>query len=197
MSATYETVDFSTYIYRVLKQVHPDTGVSANAMATLNNLVRFIIKKVMNSVNRIMLHSKGRKTISSRDIQFAVRLALPSELRKHAVAEGTKAVTKYNSGEVRGKKTLKGAKAGLQFPVTRVEHIMMELSLSERKSETSAIYLAAVIEYVMAEVLELAGNRTRDLKKVRIQSKHIKTAIYHDEQLDDFFKGVIISGAVV
>jgi histone H2B len=87
---------YSTYIYRVLKQVHPDTGISKRAMEIMNSFVGDIFERVAYEAGRLSRYNK-RSTISSREIQTAVRLLLPGELAKHAVSEGTKAVTKYNS----------------------------------------------------------------------------------------------------
>ena len=85
---------YSIYIFKVLKQVHPDTGVSSKAMSILNSFVNDIFERIAGEASRLAKYNK-RSTISSREIQTAVRLLLPGELAKHAVSEGTKAVTKY------------------------------------------------------------------------------------------------------
>jgi histone H2B len=90
------TETYSTYIYRVLKQVHSDTGISNKAMSILNSFVNDIFERIANEASKLASYNK-RSTISSREIQTAVRLILPGELAKHAVSEGTKAVTKYTS----------------------------------------------------------------------------------------------------
>jgi histone H2B len=87
---------YSSYLYKVLKQVHPDTGISSKSMSIMNSLVNDIFERIANESSRLASHT-GRHTISSREIQTAVRLILPGELAKHAVSEGTKAVTKYTS----------------------------------------------------------------------------------------------------
>jgi len=87
---------YSTYIYKVLKQVHPDTGVSNKAMSIMNSFVNDIFERIADEASKLASYNK-RSTISSREIQTAVRLLLPGELSKHAVSEGTKAVTKYTS----------------------------------------------------------------------------------------------------
>ncbi|CAK8691926.1 unnamed protein product [Clavelina lepadiformis] len=87
---------FSIYIYKVLKQVHPDTGISSKAMSIMNSFVNDIFERIASEASRLAHYNK-RSTISSREIQTAVRLLLPGELAKHAVSEGTKAVTKYTS----------------------------------------------------------------------------------------------------
>ena len=89
---------YGGYIYRVLKQVHPDVGISTKAMSIMNSFVNDIFERIAGEASRLAHHNK-RKTISSREIQTSVRLLLPGELAKHAVSEGTKAVTKYTSSK--------------------------------------------------------------------------------------------------
>ena len=89
---------FGIYVYKVLKQVHPDTGISSKAMGIMNSFVNDIFERVSGEASRLAHYNK-RSTISSREIQTAVRLLLPGELAKHAVSEGTKAVTKYTSSK--------------------------------------------------------------------------------------------------
>lgn len=198
-SVRFEDVKFDTYIYRVLKQVHPDSGMSGDGLAETNNLIRITLQRIVTSVNLLMQNSKGRKTISAREIQSAVKLTLPGELAKHAISQGTKAVTKYNSeaGGERGHPVSRGQRAGLLFPVTRVETVMMELATVRRKGAGAAVYLAAVLEYICAEILELGGNAARDSKKVRITPRHLKLAILNDEEFRKLFKGVVLSGGVI
>ena len=89
---------YSVYIYKVLKQVHPDTGISSKAMSIMNSFVNDIFERIASEASRLTNHN-GRSTISSREVQTSVRLLLPGELAKHAVSEGTKAVTKYTSSK--------------------------------------------------------------------------------------------------
>ncbi|XP_058443441.1 histone H2B [Malaya genurostris] len=89
---------YAIYIYKVLKQVHPDTGVSSKAMSIMNSFVNDIFERIASEASRLAHYNK-RSTITSREIQTAVRLLLPGELAKHAVSEGTKAVTKYTSSK--------------------------------------------------------------------------------------------------
>merc|ERR1712141_6908 len=89
---------FSIYVYKVLKQVHPDTGISSKAMMIMNSFVSDIFERIAGEASKLAKYNK-RSTISSREIQTAVRLLLPGELAKHAVSEGPKAVTKYTSSK--------------------------------------------------------------------------------------------------
>ena len=87
---------YSSYIYKVLKQVHPDTGISKKGMSIMNSFINDIFERIATEAGKLSRYSK-KMTLSSREIQTAVRLILPGELAKHAVSEGTKAVTKYTS----------------------------------------------------------------------------------------------------
>ncbi|GBG25869.1 Histone H2B [Hondaea fermentalgiana] len=87
------TETFSSYIYKVLKQVHPDTGISRRAMSIMNSFVNDSFDRLAGEAIKLARYN-DRATLTSREIQTAVRLLLPGELAKHAVSEGTKAVHK-------------------------------------------------------------------------------------------------------
>ena len=87
---------FAVYIYRVLKQVHPETGISKKSMSIMNSFINDVFERIAGEASRLVRYNK-RQTLSSREVQTAVRLILPGELARHAVAEGTKAVTKYST----------------------------------------------------------------------------------------------------
>ena len=95
---TKRTESYASYLYKVLKQVHPDTGISKKAMSILNSFVNDVFERTASEAGRLARYN-GKATLSSREIQTAVRLVLPGELAKHAVSEGTKAVTKYTSSK--------------------------------------------------------------------------------------------------
>ena len=90
------TETFSVYIYRVLKQVHPEIGISKRSMSIMNSFINDVFEKIAGESSRLVRYNK-KLTLSSREVQTAVRLLLPGELAKHAVSEGTKAVTKFSS----------------------------------------------------------------------------------------------------
>lgn len=89
---------YAIYIYKVLKQVHPDTGISSKAMGIMNSFVTDIFERIATESSKLANYNK-KSTITSREIQTAIRLLLPGELANHAVSEGTKAVTKYTSSK--------------------------------------------------------------------------------------------------
>lgn len=87
---------FAIYIYKVLKQVHPEIGISKKAMNIMNSFVNDLFDRIALEASKLVRYNK-RHTLSSREIQTAVKLLLPGELAKHAISEGTKAVAKFTS----------------------------------------------------------------------------------------------------
>ena len=87
---------FSSYIYKVLKQVHPDVGISRRAMEIMNSFVNDTFDRLANEALRLSRYA-NRATLTSREIQTSVRLLLPGELSKHAISEGSKAIGKFTS----------------------------------------------------------------------------------------------------
>lgn len=104
---------YASYIYKVLKQVHPDTGISKKGMSIMNSFINDIFERIASEAGRLATYNK-KATLSIREIQTAVRLMLPGELAKHAVSEGTKAVTKVSQSTNR-------------FPFIRVINITTHL----------------------------------------------------------------------
>ena len=97
-----------------------------------------------------------------------------------------------------GKSTTRSAKAGLQFPVGRVNRYLRQGRYAARIGGGAPVYLAAVMEYLCAEILELAGNAARDNKKSRIIPRHVQLAVRNDEELNKLMGDVTIaSGGVL
>jgi histone H2A len=193
MSSTNEKTraPYLAPIYKVLKQVHPNMEISEKAISIIHNfLTDFQIRVTSQAL--VAFESKKpegneEKVLSGREIQTSTRQLIPGELAKHAVSEGTKAVTKvYSRPSAEG-----GAlseRAGLRFPVGRVGRILKESTKGLPLGVGAAVYLAAVMEYLSAELLELSGNAAfADNKKKRIEPTHIFLAVSKDEELKALF----------
>ncbi|KAG8225970.1 hypothetical protein J437_LFUL006199 [Ladona fulva] len=96
-------------------------------------------------------------------------------------------------GKSKGKSRTKSNRAGLQFPVGRIHRFLRKGNYAERVGAGAPVYLAAVMEYLTAEVLELAGNAARDNKKTRIVPRHLQLAVRNDEELNKLLSGVTIA----
>ncbi len=87
---------FSVYIYKILKQVHQDTGISKKSMSIMNSFINDLFEKIALEASKLVRYNK-KHTLSAQDIQSSVKLILPGELARHAVIEGAKAVNKASS----------------------------------------------------------------------------------------------------
>ena len=87
---------FNLYIFKVLKQVHPNIGMSKRAMAIMNSFVLDTFDRIASEAGKLVQYSK-RSTLDARSIQSAIKLVLPGELAKHAESEAQKAVQKFSA----------------------------------------------------------------------------------------------------
>lgn len=206
----HEYNNFRIAIHHVLKQVHPGMRITLEAVNEVNLILHKVGQKITQDAD-LMSKNSHRQTVTSRDIQSAVRLNLGSELAKHAVSEGTKAVTKYSASsggrripDGRGGYTVdnriaRNLRAGLQFQVSRGDNVIRNENRGDRVSEGAPVYLTAVLEYLCAEFLELAGNAAKDLHRNTITTRHISLGILNDEELRTLIEDhhILLSGGVL
>jgi histone H2A len=110
------------------------------------------------------------------------RTSLPTGARSPPPSSGKSGSGKTGSGAEPTKGSSRSSKAGLQFPVGRVHRLLKRGNYAQRIGAGAPVYLAAVLEYLAAEILELAGNAARDNKKQRIVPRHLQLAIRNDEE---------------
>ena len=177
-------IQFDVYIRKVGRQVHRDTNVSNDFLNQTNRIIVRLGEKMAEKAFQLT-EKEDRKTIGSREIQSATRLLIPDELTKHALSEGAKAVTKYifaDRGNKRKRKS-NSQKAGLQFSVPRCKQFLKKYN--KKIGSTAPVYLAAVLEYITAELLELSGNVSRDHKRNTMKIRDLYLAIENDYELND------------
>ncbi|XP_043936804.1 late histone H2A.2.2 [Protopterus annectens] len=100
---------------------------------------------------------------------------------------------KTGAAKSRSRPKTRSSRAGLQFPVGRVHRLLRKGNYAERVGAGAPVYLAAVLEYLTAEILELAGNAARDNKKNRIIPRHLQLAVRNDEELNKLLGSVTIA----
>ena len=112
--------------------------------------------------------------------------------------KGGKGKGKGGKGKGKGGKSVsRSARAGLQFPVGRMARYMRRGGYAKRIGGGAPVYLASVLEYLTAELLELAGNAAKDNKKLRIVPRHIMLAVKNDDELSSLLSGVTIAAGGV
>jgi histone H2A len=194
----------ATYIRKVLKQVHPESGIRSETIEEVQRLVEILAHKIMLASNELLQLTES-KSLNSRAIQTAVKLVLSGYLARESVSQGTKAVTIYNSNisadkEESGRKApvSMAKKAELQFSPTRIEKLFIRPQMSVGiLRKTASVYLTAVLEYITAEILEIGGNVAKEYKVVQITPRHLLLAIKGDEELNELFKDTTLPGGVV
>lgn len=99
---------------------------------------------------------------------------------------------------MKGDKKTRSSRAGVSFPVGRIHRLLRKGNFAERVGAGAPVYMASVLEYLVAEILELAGNAARDNRRTRIGPRHIQLAVRNDEELNKLLDGVTISeGGVI
>lgn len=193
-----EKINFDRYIYKVLKQVHPDKSINNHAKLSVNAMLHDVARDICERIGTLV-RDNGKKTITSREVQTAVRLIMSGELANHAVSEGTNAVVKYTSSAsgTKAKPASAAIRSGLQFHPSRAKLLIKKYVPGVHRVGIGApIYLAGVLEYLTAEVLELAGDVARHNQKTRVDRDHLMLAIKNDEDLSRVFKGDIVMGDI-
>jgi len=187
-------INHKIYIRKLLKQIHPDLSITEDTLSQINFFIyllglhiareaEFLINKDYMSKN---IKGDNNKKISSRTIQASVRLSMPGELAKHSISEGVKALTKSTSSRYRTSKSTKIRKekhAGLLFPISRSKNLIKSIH-NGQVGEGAPVYLAAVLEYITAELIELSGNTAMmgDHRR-KITAQDLMDAIKNDEEL--------------
>lgn len=111
--------------------------------------------------------------------------------------KATKSTGRGAESGAEDKSTTRSAKAGVSFPVGRLARYLREGRYAERVGAGAPVFLAAVLEYLCAEILELSGNAARDNKKQRINPRHIQLAIRNDDELSILLSDVVIAAGGV
>ena len=183
---------FETFISKVLKQVSSSSGITSNAKQQLNSALIILSKKISSIVVNLTEISK-KKTISEKEVINALSIIINGDLLSKSIYEGKKALSNFNDLE-KTKGSSRQNKAGIIFPPSIMEKFLRNFGNSKLMvTSTAPIFFAAAIEYITAEILDLASISSKDFKRVRITIRDLELAIRNDEELDSLFTKLNIS----
>lgn len=195
---------FSTYIFKTLKTDVVGGKVlsfSKKGMAVMNSIVTDVFERLMKEASNLATYAK-KATVGSKEIEAATKFILPGQLSGHAVAEGKKAVDKFervSKDGGKGKKSVsRSSKAGLIFPVGRIARHMKKARVAARIGAGAPVFVAAVLQYITAEVLDYAKKALKSGAK-RITPRSVNLGIMSDEtqELKHVFSEVTIAAGGV
>lgn len=165
----------TSMIKKVLKEVHPDTRISKNALSQLNFLLSHMSKKILAKAYFLTKYNLGISSgkimnenpseLTTNDMLIATMFVLPGELAKHAVSEGKRGVNKEK--------------------ILKKDKLIVPSNMAY--SDDTLKFLKGVLEYLAAELLELGGNAARDNRQKTISIRHLTLAVVNDEELNKMF----------
>lgn len=193
---------FSTYIYKVLKRVHSNKGMSTPALESLDSCMRIIANKLGEHARNFAI-TENLKTVNTREVEGAVKSLLPLSLSNNAVAFATSAVNKfYDTHAMKDDKVTDPSqtksepkqtrefRAGLVFSVSLAEKYLRNRGCNV--GSAAPVYLAAVLEFITSSILEVSGKIAVENNMVRIKVRHIQLAVYSDNDLCRMFNRIQI-----
>eukprot|EP00768_Dysnectes_brevis_P002016 gnl/Dysnectes_brevis/1613_a1828_1881.p1 GENE.gnl/Dysnectes_brevis/1613_a1828_1881~~gnl/Dysnectes_brevis/1613_a1828_1881.p1 ORF type:complete len:270 (+),score=54.48 gnl/Dysnectes_brevis/1613_a1828_1881:52-810(+) len=169
------------HIVRVLKQIHPDMSISSAAQTGMARAMALLGWNLLAGLADLL----DTQSYSTKLLQSLIQAYMPGELGKHASSEMSKAQAKYSET----------CEAGLTFPHIMIHKLAAFIDVPQLISRTEvdwAVGIAAVMEYISAEILELSGNAAIDHKKKRITSKHLWKGIINDDELKSMFFDILM-----
>ncbi len=182
---------FETYISKVLKQTTENCGITGNAKQQLNSFLCIFCKYISNIINRLTIIGK-KKTISEKEIINALHIVLTGELLSNSLTEGEKSIVSFkNNINTKGSRQ---NKSNIIFPPSIIEKFLRNFGTSKLMITSLApVFLAAVLEYITYEIIDLASITAKDNKRVRITIRDLEVVIRCDVELNKLFNKLNVS----
>ena len=178
---------FETFISKVLKQVSENAGITSNAKQQLNSFLCTLAKYISRISKELTIHGK-KKTISEKEISNSIKIVLSGGLLDNSILEGEKSVNIFINSNDKGSRQ---NKAKIIFPPSITEKFLRNFGYSKIMiTNTSSVYLSAVLEYITYEILDLSLNYCKENKRSRITIRDIEVSIRNDEEFNKIFRKI-------
>lgn len=176
---------YDSYIPKILKCSFENHGITSDAKQQLNSIL-IIFSKKLAEISLRLTDISGKRTLSAKEVKGATEIFLSGELKNHAVAEGTKAITQYAENTAKG--VSRQTKAGIIFPPSVTEKFLRRFDTSlVMVTHTAPVFLAAVLEYICMEIVELASLLAKEERRIRITVSDIESSVKNDTELLHIF----------
>lgn len=176
---------FETYILKILKQTAPEHGITANAKQQLNSAICHLATEITKTALFLTQKSK-KKTLSEKEVSHAIKILFPHELSTNSISEGERSVLKFSNEEK--KNTSRQDKAGIIFPPSIAEKFLRNFDYSNYMiTKNAPVFLAAVLEYLTQDILQLSAELTNDNNRVRITIRDLELSVRTDPELSSLF----------
>lgn len=173
--------NFESYIPKLMKTIHKPINITSDVKKEMNNLIILFISKISNEMLRLSFSSNNKK-ISNSHVILGLRLFFPKEISSQLIDRFKIHIDKFNNWEEDGSKnTRREKKAGLCFPVSRVQHVVNLLGGVNMEDSNDYIGMTAVIEFLCSELLVLAARETKSQKLATVTPRHLQKSICLDE----------------
>jgi histone H2B len=185
---------FNVYIHKILKDISPTAHIDQHALNNINMMAHHIIDMVIAKGELI---KRDHKLYGPREVQTSVQMILGKELSRHAVTEGTKAIMRFtNSASGTSENRIrKATRADNIIPPSLIRRILKEKSTYNSISDKACVFLSAVIEYILSEIIDVSSGRAL-MDHITVNTRDVMFGIKNDEELNALFTGVFNGGVM-
>lgn len=191
---------FNVFVSKLLKEKHQGTGITGDALASIDNLCTSFLLRLAKHANSVSLsRDPPRRILGLSSMKNSIQLAInDNKLMRELMTEGHNSVNNFaeykTNVDGNSKRLSRNQQAGLYFSVSRVERIIMQNSVADRKSSKASVFAAAVLEGLIDRILAKAVKFCAKENRSRITCRHLLKAIRKDQSLDVVFGNAVMSG---
>lgn len=183
---------FELYITRILKQIDPAFSISNDAKLQLNSFLCILINNLCSHIKKLLVFC-NKRICSIKEIKIAARFFFKGKLLINSIAEGQKAVDNFSSFDPSLKNVAKNTRANIIIPPSLISKIFKDNCIAFSSSSPASVFLAAVLDYLIHDILDLSVILCRDNKRTRINIHHIQSVVNNDIELQSIFKSLNLS----